>query len=106
MARPPKTRPRASRPDVHPLGDHLAALLNPALVEAPPGLAEAPTKFEHPRGMTGASATVDSLKELLELGDPNLRDRPTWTPHRPTRPEKSEGGRKFNVVSEFEPKGD
>ena len=106
MARPPKTRPKASRPDVHPLGDHLAALLNPALVEATPGLAEAPAKFEHPRGMTGASATVESLKELLERGDPNLRDRPTWTPHRPARPEKSEGGRKFNIVSEFEPKGD
>ena len=60
----------------------------------------------HPRGMTGASATLDSLKELLENGDPNLRGRPTWTPHRPPRPEKSEGGRKFKIVSEFEPKGD
>ncbi len=113
MARSPKTRPKASRPDVHPLGDHLAALLNPSLVEAAPGparapqgFAEAPAKFEHPRGMTGASATAESLKELLEHGDPNLRDRPTWTPHRPQRPEKSEGGRAFKVVSEFEPKGD
>ncbi len=106
MARAPKSRPKASRPDVHPLGEHLAALLNPALVEKPPGLAEAPAAFEHPRGMTGASATIDSLKELLENGDPNLRDRPTWTPHRPPRPEKSEGGRKFKIVSEYEPKGD
>ena len=113
MAKSPKARPKASRPDVHPLGEHLAALLNPALNEPPPGLAqvppglsEAPAKFEHPRGMTGASATIESLKELLELGDPNLRDRPAWTPHRPARPEKSEGGRKFQVVSEFEPKGD
>ena len=56
--------------------------------------------------MTGAGATVESLKELLENGDPNLRDRPTWTPHRPARPDKSEGGRKFDIVSEFEPKGD
>jgi excinuclease ABC subunit B len=104
MAKSPKARPKASRPDVHPLGEHLAALLNPALNA--PGLVEAPAKFEHPRGMTGATATVESLKELLELGDPNLRDRPTWTPHRPARPEKSEGGRKFTIVSEFEPKGD
>ena len=29
-----------------------------------------------------------------------------WVPHRPARPEKSEGGRRFRVVSEFEPKGD
>jgi len=29
-----------------------------------------------------------------------------WQPHRPERPEKSEGGRRFRLVSEFEPKGD
>jgi excinuclease ABC subunit B len=29
-----------------------------------------------------------------------------WKPHRPERPEKSEGGRRFEVVSEFEPTGD
>ena len=52
MPKPPKsaprpTRPKASKPEVHPLGDHLAALLNPALVEKPPGFAEAPqARFE------------------------------------------------------------
>jgi len=29
-----------------------------------------------------------------------------FTPHRPPRPEKSEGGRPFTLVSEYEPKGD
>ena len=29
-----------------------------------------------------------------------------WTPHRPERPEKSEGGVRFEVVSEYEPAGD
>ncbi len=29
-----------------------------------------------------------------------------WAPHRPARPEKSEGGVAFELVSEFEPKGD
>jgi excinuclease ABC subunit B len=29
-----------------------------------------------------------------------------WVPHRPARPEKSEGGRRFKIVSKFEPKGD
>jgi len=29
-----------------------------------------------------------------------------WTPHRPDRPDKSEGGHDFEVVSEFEPTGD
>ncbi|MBI1407188.1 MAG: excinuclease ABC subunit UvrB [Caulobacter sp.] len=29
-----------------------------------------------------------------------------WTPHRPARPEKSEGGRRFNLVADYEPAGD
>ena len=29
-----------------------------------------------------------------------------WTPHRPDRPEKSEGGERFRCVSEFQPMGD
>ena len=29
-----------------------------------------------------------------------------WQPHRPERPAKSEGGKTFRLVSEFEPKGD
>ena len=108
-ARP--TRAKAAKPEFHPLDKHLAALLNPALIEKPAAVAEAPqapyaSPDSHPRGMTGATATVESLKTLLEQGDPNLRDRPPWTPHRPARPQKSEGGRKFKVVSEFEPKGD
>ena len=114
MPKSPKSaaRPRASKPEVHPLGDHLAALLNPALIEKPQGFGEAPQAVfateqdQHPRGLTGASATIDSLKELLENGDPNLREKAPWTPHRPVRPDKSEGGRAFRIVSEFEPKGD
>ena len=31
---------------------------------------------------------------------------PTFVPHRPERPEKSEGGIKFKIVSEYAPKGD
>ena len=30
----------------------------------------------------------------------------TFIPHRPARPEKSEGGKKFKLVSEYEPAGD
>ncbi len=29
-----------------------------------------------------------------------------WTPHRPDRPDKSEGGQKFQMVSDYEPAGD
>ncbi|MDE2017139.1 MAG: excinuclease ABC subunit UvrB, partial [Hyphomicrobiales bacterium] len=121
MPRPPKSpsrqtrasglrakgaRPKASRPDVGPLDDHLAEILNPALALARRGFAEAPqARFDPAEGPVGAPATVESLKALLEAGDPNLRG-PAWSPHRPERPEKSEGGRAFKLVSEFEPKGD
>jgi excinuclease ABC subunit B len=112
----PKSQPKskASRPEVHPLGEHLAELLNPALAEprrqgfgeAPQPKFEAPFPESHPRGLTGAAVSAESLKELLDQGDPNIRNRPPWLPHRPPRPDKSEGGRRFRVVSEFEPKGD
>ena len=109
---PRPSRAKAARPEVHPLDDHLAALLNPALVDKPPAFGEAPqaryapVAESHPRGLTGATASAESLKTLLELGDPNIRDRPAWTPHRPPRPDKSEGGRRFRIASDFEPKGD
>jgi excinuclease ABC subunit B len=37
---------------------------------------------------------------------PEFRPLPMFAPHRPARPEKSEGGRRFKLVSPFEPKGD
>jgi len=136
---------------VHPLGEHLAALLNPALNQRPAefsdvssgisnrssGFSEAPgaayeagpgsridakladalglddvaarapsAPLYQPPGVIGVQATVDSLKDLLERGDPNLRAKKPWTPHRPMRPDKSEGGVPFRITSEFEPKGD
>ena len=48
------------------------------------GLAEAPAGFRH---MTGAELTA-------------------FVPHRPQRPEKSEGGRRFKLVSDYQPAGD
>jgi excinuclease ABC subunit B len=120
MAKAPKTaagtrtsRAKAARPEVTPLGKHLASLLNPALNERQPGVSEAPQAYGPPRstplrppGMSGVAATVESLKDLLERGDPNIREKKPWTPHRPPRPDKSEGGQRFRVVSEFEPEGD
>jgi excinuclease ABC subunit B len=57
------------------------------------------------RGITGASATVRALETLLREGRPEFSERP-WTPHRPPRPEKSEGGQQLVIKSEFAPKGD
>ena len=158
----PTGKAKAAKPEVVPLGEHLAALLNPALNVKQPGFAEARARFEdgdgvpggdtafpvsridrkledmfgvpggavpgddvpapapptqpalpepnhppnHPRGMTGAAATANSLQALLEAGDPNIKTGAAWTPHRPQRPDKSEGGITFDLVSEYEPKGD
>ncbi|MSO67445.1 MAG: excinuclease ABC subunit UvrB [Pseudolabrys sp.] len=53
----------------------------------------------------GVAATADALEKLLREGRPEFTTQP-WMPHRPPRPEKSEGGRPFVIASEFEPKGD
>ena len=56
-------------------------------------------------GMTGASETARALDRLLREGRPEFTDRP-WTPHRPPRPEKTEGGHSLVIKAEFDPKGD
>ena len=135
MAKKPASQSgKASKPEVHPLGDHLAALLNPALVRgfeesASPFLPERvddeeaerlglghepamerdkPKRRAPPREnfITPSGATADILQDLLEKGDPNFRAATPWTPHRPERPAKSEGGVRFDLVSEYQPDGD
>ncbi len=142
-AKPRAQKSRAAKPELVPLGEHLAALLNPALNVGRGGFEEAPSTYDagpvsridaklaatfgfdaghevdsappqppelapsaHPRGMVGVAATADALKALIEAGDPNIKQGAAWTPHRPARPDKSEGGIHFDLVSEFEPKGD
>ncbi len=126
------TNAKASKPKLKPLDEHLAALLNPALakVEAkkpetkPEGFGEAPqARFDvvalgapddersafippSPDALIGAPATMQALSKLLTEGDPRIaKDRP-WTPHRPPRPDKSEGGISFASVSGYQPAGD
>ncbi|MGM5033023.1 excinuclease ABC subunit UvrB [Tardiphaga sp. 803_E3_N1_3] len=54
----------------------------------------------------GVQATADALEALVRDGRPEFKDQKVWTPHRPPRPEKSEGGVRFELKSEYEPKGD
>jgi excinuclease ABC subunit B len=54
----------------------------------------------------GVSATVASLTRLLTEGNPLHKNGKLWVPHRPERPQKSEGGIRFQIKSEFEPAGD
>lgn len=52
------------------------------------------------------TATVDALSKLIESGNPLFKDGKLWTPHRPQRPEKSEGGVSIRMASEYKPAGD
>src|SRR5206468_13021627 len=54
---------------------------------------------------SAVTATVEALSALIESGRPEFRDR-TWVPHRPPRPEKSEGGVPLRLISDLSPKGD
>ena len=53
----------------------------------------------------GGLASQQSLDRLLREGRPEFHQHP-WTPHRPPRPEKSEGGHRLVIKSDFDPKGD
>ena len=68
--------------------------------------ADLPTQ---PGGFAGM-ASQQSLEKLLREGRREFADEAAsgqvWMPHRPPRPEKSEGGKRLVIKSEFEPKGD
>ncbi|CAM1657514.1 UVR domain [Bartonella choladocola] len=54
----------------------------------------------------GATATVEALSNLIASGNPLFKNGKLWTPHRPVRPEKSEGGIPFKMETPFLPSGD
>jgi excinuclease ABC subunit B len=98
------------------------------LIEASPELARAlgldgdsvsfpEPQFERPKrerrpfergdiSQMGVAATAQSLDALLREGRAEFRGAVAWTPHRPARPEKSEGGQRLVIKSDFSPQGD
>jgi len=56
-------------------------------------------------GTVAGLASQQSLDRLLREGRPEFLELP-WTPHRPPRPEKSEGGLRLVIKADFEPQGD
>lgn len=54
----------------------------------------------------GVTATVEALSALIESGNPLHKNGKIWTPHRPARPDKSEGGIRILMKSDYEPAGD
>ncbi|MGQ3674544.1 excinuclease ABC subunit UvrB [Xanthobacter sp. TB0139] len=77
-------------------------VLDPALAKS---LGLDPKDLTLATASSGASATVAALSSLIENGRPEV-DGQVWVPHRPERPEKSEGGVRFTMKSDFEPSGD
>ncbi|MGO7372318.1 excinuclease ABC subunit UvrB [Rhizobium ruizarguesonis] len=55
---------------------------------------------------TAVTATVEALSALIESGNPLHKNGKIWTPHRPARPDKSEGGIAIRMQSDYEPAGD
>ncbi|WP_136656804.1 excinuclease ABC subunit UvrB [Nitratireductor sp. XY-223] len=72
--------------------------------ELKPGAKARPT--DEKAGSSGVTATVEALSKLIESGDPRFKDGKAWVPHRPARPEKSEGGITIHMKTDFEPSGD
>ena len=102
-------RPNGSSPNV-PTTSNAKKL--PALRSVKPR----PEDFSPSAGLNALLARPeersDRAKELIAQ-QPMMAAHPLvagtatqYTPHRPPRPEKSEGGVAFKIVSEFEPKGD
>ena len=80
--------------------ERTAGGLNPV-----PGLDVSLEEAEKMASTTGATATVQALSDLIEHGREEMKGD-VWIPHRPERPPKTEGGKRFTIESDFEPKGD
>ncbi|WP_370690201.1 excinuclease ABC subunit UvrB [Phenylobacterium sp.] len=60
-----------------------------------------------PRPTKSAPAEAPGVADMSAVFDYDESTGPVvWVPHRPDRPQKSEGGRRFKLVSEYEPAGD
>ncbi|MFG1359470.1 excinuclease ABC subunit UvrB [Xanthobacter pseudotagetidis] len=99
---------KASRPGK--LGERSQRHFEPAPQQAlDPALAKSlgldPADLSLDLAAGGASATVQALSRLIEDGRPEVNGQ-VWVPHRPPRPEKSEGGVAFTMKSDFQPSGD
>jgi excinuclease ABC subunit B len=103
-----KTR-RNAVPEVEPRDRRWDAALESDAPTKRDVAASYPSPFAKPGlsdgGAGGVSATVQALENLIQNGRKELQGKP-WTPHRPPRPEKWEGGKSFDLTSEFEPAGD
>jgi excinuclease ABC subunit B len=81
--------------------ERAAAGLNPVA-----GLDVSLEQAEQLKSTAGVTATVEALKSLIDSGNPLFKNGELWVPHRPARPEKSEGGIPVRMETAYKPSGD
>jgi excinuclease ABC subunit B len=59
---------------------------------------------ENAGGVSDVSAKF--IHDVVLDGELGMATPALWQPHRPARPDKSEGGKRFKLVSDYEPAGD
>jgi excinuclease ABC subunit B len=69
----------------------------------PSGVEEASARFVHD---VSPALDVSQALDVSPALDVSQAVTTAWTPHRPSRPQKSEGGRRFELVSDYQPAGD
>src|SRR5215211_3934597 len=79
---------------------------NGGFSEAPQPPLEGTVVPAHLRQRPDPRAGIIDPRDGLRHLRPELEELAIFTPYRPPRPEKSEGGRILRIVSDFEPKGD
>jgi excinuclease ABC subunit B len=79
---------------------------NGGFSEAPQPPLEGAVVPAHLRQRPDPRAGIVDPRDGLRHLRPEMEELAVFTPHRPPRPEKSEGGRILRIVSDFEPKGD
>ncbi|MCB1478521.1 MAG: hypothetical protein KDJ62_06550, partial [Rhodobiaceae bacterium] len=96
---------KAARPERAPRIDGTEGmdLMDPSTAPAQPK-----GKGRIPDDGSASLPAQKNIEALLARGRPFYvsDDAPEWVPHRPERPEKTEGGIAFNLQAEYEPKGD
>ena len=86
----------------------MARSAKPAPARAKPALAAAAFEAMAPKGSDALHVEEASAKFIFDhpAVDTPKSVASAWSPHRPSRPTKSEGGKTFNLVSSYEPAGD
>ncbi|WP_395781395.1 excinuclease ABC subunit UvrB [Aquidulcibacter sp.] len=105
MARTPSSRPR--KPNAHPTTDKMQAWENIKKLRAEADALDDPKP--NAQTVTGVEFAGDPFVYDFDYNVLDARGSaapPAWQPHRPDLPEKFEGGKRFELVSDYQPAGD